>query len=105
MRKEEEDEAECQKKFRALPVPKHVKQPLYQKLVEREKERKQEHEQRMSASAQKPFRFQEREKEKREKMLAGLNQVSHDDKTKAATVKKPPHKEVKHSSASELKGE
>lgn len=107
MSKEEEAEAECQKKFCALPAPSNVSQPLYQEMVElREKERKQGREQRRDflLSIQKPFSFQEREKEKREKLIAMLNQVSNDQKNKAATVRKPRHKEVKDSSGSELKG-
>lgn len=106
-RKEEEAEAECQKKFCALPVPGHVTEPLYQEMMKlREKERKQGHEQRRDflLSIQKPFSFQEREREKREKLIAMLNQISHDKKNKAATVRKPPPKEVKDSSDSELKG-
>ncbi|XP_070776363.1 protein FAM161B [Enoplosus armatus] len=104
--KEEEDEAECQKKFCALPAPSDVIQPLYEEMVElREKERKQGHEQRRNflLSIQKPFSFQERERQKREKLIAILNQVSHDQKNKETiTVRKPPHKEVKNSD-SELK--
>ncbi|KAF1374913.1 hypothetical protein PFLUV_G00233980 [Perca fluviatilis] len=106
MSKEEEAKAECQRKFRALPVPSHVIQPIYQEMMElREKERKQGCEQRRDflLSIQRPFSFQEREKEKREKLTAMLNQVSHGQKNKAATVKKPPHKEVKDSPDSELK--
>ncbi|XP_037602432.1 protein FAM161B isoform X1 [Sebastes umbrosus] len=104
--KEKEDEAECQRKFCALPMPSHVIQPLYQEMMKvREKERKQGHEQRrdLLLSIQRPFSFQEREKEKRERLIAMFNQVSHDQKNKAATVMKPPHKEVKDSSDSELK--
>lgn len=108
MSKEEEDEDECQKKFCALPVPTHVIQPLYQEMMEmRDKKRKQGHEQRRDflLSIQKPFSFQEREEEKREKLIAMVNQVSHDQVNKAAPAKKPPHKEVKDSSDPELKGE
>ncbi|XP_047466638.1 protein FAM161B isoform X2 [Mugil cephalus] len=104
--KEEEAEAECQKKFCALPVPGHVVQPVYHKMVElREKERKQGHEQRrqLLLSIQRPFSFQIREKDKREKLLAMLNQVSHDQKTNAAPVKKTPDKNTKDSTDTELK--
>ncbi|XP_054469747.1 protein FAM161B isoform X2 [Anoplopoma fimbria] len=104
MIKEEEAEAECQRKFCAHPVPSHIIQPLYQDMMElREKERKQGHEQRRDflLSIQRPFNFQEREKKKREKLITMLNKVSH--KKKAATVKKPPQKEVKDLSDSELK--
>ncbi|KAM3871363.1 protein FAM161B [Diretmus argenteus] len=69
--KEEEAEAECQKKFCAATVPSHVSLPLYQEMMQlREKERKQGREQRKNflLSMQKPFSFQERENEKREKL-------------------------------------
>uniref|UniRef100_A0AAQ6INF8 FAM161 centrosomal protein B n=1 Tax=Anabas testudineus TaxID=64144 RepID=A0AAQ6INF8_ANATE len=92
MIKEEEAEAECQKKFCALPAPSHVMQPIYQEMMEmREKESKQGREQRKNflLSIQKPFSFQEREREKREKLIAKLNQVSEDQKNKAAIVRKP----------------
>eukprot|EP00064_Thunnus_orientalis_P010083 superscaffoldBa00001335_g10109 len=98
MKKEEEAEAECQKKFCALPVPNHVSLPLYQEMIElREKERRQGLEQRKHflLSVQKPFSFQEREKEKREKLIAMLNQVSQDQKNKTASVGKSLHKGVK----------
>ncbi|GAA6213634.1 protein FAM161B isoform X2 [Lates japonicus] len=106
MSKEEEAEAECQRKFSALPVPSHVVQPLYRGMMEqREKERKQGHEQRKNflLSIQKPFSFQEREKEKREKLIAMLNHVSQDEKNKVPTVRKPPHKVEKDLTGSELK--
>uniref|UniRef100_A0A096MCQ2 FAM161 centrosomal protein B n=1 Tax=Poecilia formosa TaxID=48698 RepID=A0A096MCQ2_POEFO len=67
---EEEEEAECKKKFGAVPVPGHVIQPIYQEMMEvRENERKQGHEQRKEflLSIQKPFSFEERDKNKREK--------------------------------------
>lgn len=106
MRREEEDAAECQKKFCALPVPSHVTQPLYEQMMElREKERKQGHEQRREflLSIQKPFSFQEREKEKRQKLIAMLKQVSLDHQSNVSTVRKT-HKEVKDLPHSKLKG-
>lgn len=108
MVKEEEAEAECQKKFCALPAPSHVNQPLYQEMMEvREKESKQGREQRKNflLSIQKPFSFQEREREKREKLIAMLNQVSTDQKSKASTVRKSPKKAEKDLSESDLNGE
>ncbi|XP_073340219.1 protein FAM161B [Pagrus major] len=106
MIKEKEAEAECQKQFHAPPVPSHVNKPLYQEMNERkEKERKQGQEQRRDflLSIQKPFSFEEREKEKREKLIAMSKYVSNNQKSRAATVQTPPHKEVKDSSESELK--
>lgn len=108
MIKEEEAEAECQKKFCALPAPSHAIQPLYQEMMEmREKESKQGREQRKNflLTIQKPFSFQEREREKREKLIAMLNQVSKDKKNTAATVRKSPHKVEKDLSESDLNGE
>lgn len=98
LRKEEEAEAECRKKFSSLPVPSHVSLPLYQEIMElKEKERKQGHERRKNflLSVQKPFSFQEREEEKKEKLNASLNQVSQDKNNNTATQKKSPHKGVK----------
>lgn len=76
--KEEEDEAECKKKFSAIPVPVHVIQPIYHEMKElREKGRKHGCEQRklFLLSALKPFSFEEREKDKKEKLIKTLNQV------------------------------
>ncbi|XP_077412377.1 protein FAM161B [Vanacampus margaritifer] len=82
-RKEEAAEAECKKKFSALPVPVQVRLPLYGEMMERrDKERKQGLEQRKTflLSVQKPFSFQEREKKKQEKLVELSNQVSQEAK-------------------------
>ncbi|XP_041827960.1 protein FAM161A [Melanotaenia boesemani] len=97
--KEEEAEAECQKKFCAVPVPSHVNQPIYQEMIEvRKRERKQGHEQRklFLISIQKPFSFHEREKKKQEKPMATLNQASQNPKINVH-VRKVPHKDIKDS--------
>ncbi|XP_037833705.1 protein FAM161B isoform X2 [Kryptolebias marmoratus] len=76
--REEEDEAECRKKFYAVPVPVRVVRPIYQEMMERrEKERKQGCERRrlVLLSAQRPFSFQEREKNKTETLIQTKNQV------------------------------
>lgn len=109
MRKEEEDKVECQKKFSAVPVPSHVTQPLYREMMEqREMRRKQGHEQRREflSSIQKPFSFhlQEREKEKKEKQVTVLNQVSQDQKNKAAAVRKPPPRKERKEPRDEPRG-
>lgn len=101
MRREEEDEAECQRKFCALPVPSHVTQPLFEQMMElREMDRKQGHRERKEflLSIQKPFSFQEREKEKREKLVTLLKQVSLDHERDASPDKEgkdSPHPKVK----------
>ncbi|XP_028294236.1 protein FAM161B [Gouania willdenowi] len=91
--KEEEAEAECQKKFRAVPVPDHINQPVYQEMVElREKGRKQGHEQRIQflLSMQKPFSFQQREKEKRERLSAEVKEHESEEKKIINKKKKDP---------------
>ncbi|CAL8272662.1 unnamed protein product [Merluccius merluccius] len=73
--KELESEAECQKQFRAFPVPTHVSLPLYHQMTQlRETRRKQCLVQRKDflLSTQKPFSFQERERERREKLVEML---------------------------------
>lgn len=106
MRKEQEDEVECQKQFWAHPVPSHVHQARYHKMMEqREKERKHDIEQRKQflLSIQKPFKFQEREKDKKQNLF--VNQDSHDHVSKTGTVKKSYPKEATDSPVSEIKGE
>ncbi|KAK5614448.1 hypothetical protein CRENBAI_024361 [Crenichthys baileyi] len=95
--KEEEAEAECKKKFSALPVAGHVIQPIYQEMMElREKERKQGHEQRkeLLLSIQKPFSFEQRNKNKREKETAISNQISEDPKN-CVPIQKTSHRNMK----------
>lgn len=106
MRKEQEDEVECQKQFWAHPVPKHVHQALYHKMMEqREKERKHDIEQRKQflLSIQKPFKFREKQKEKQENLL-NLNQDSHDHANKTGSAKKFS-KKMRDSPLPDLKGE
>ncbi|XP_051942559.1 protein FAM161B isoform X3 [Hippocampus zosterae] len=98
-KKEEEAEAECKKKFSALPVPNQVRLPLYREIMERRnEERKQglEQRKRFLLSVQKPFSFQEREKKKQEKQLGLLNQASQEAKKKTVkTVQQSSPKAVK----------
>ncbi|XP_037550500.1 protein FAM161B [Nematolebias whitei] len=93
--KEEEDEAECKKKFCAVPVPVRVIQPIYHEMMElREKERKHGCEQRklLLLSTQKPFSFEEREKNKKEELIKTLNQVP-----KNSICVRKTHKAIKDS--------
>ncbi|KAM4625886.1 protein FAM161B [Polymixia lowei] len=102
--KEEEAEAECQRKFHAVPVPNHVSLPLYHEMMQlREKERKQGHDQRKNflLSTQKPFSFLERDKEKREKLLEMLSQAAQTKKNKGATIRNPVPK-VKEATVCQL---
>uniref|UniRef100_A0A1A8HS88 Family with sequence similarity 161, member B n=1 Tax=Nothobranchius kuhntae TaxID=321403 RepID=A0A1A8HS88_NOTKU len=95
--KEEADEAECKKKFCAVPVPIHIVRTSYQEMMElRAKERKQGQEERklFLISIQKPFSFQEREKNKKEKQIETLNQVCQNPKDNVC-VKTTPQRESK----------
>ncbi|MED6260502.1 hypothetical protein ATANTOWER_020241 [Ataeniobius toweri] len=92
--KEEEAEAECKKKFSAVPVAGHVIQPIYQEMMElREKERKQGHEQRKKflLSIQKPFSFEQRNKNKREKETA----IVSEDPKNSVPIQKTSHRNMK----------
>uniref|UniRef100_UPI00398EEBE1 protein FAM161B isoform X2 n=1 Tax=Pristiophorus japonicus TaxID=55135 RepID=UPI00398EEBE1 len=67
MERQKREEAECQKKFRALPVPAHVYLQLYDEMNEQnEEKRRKETEKRREflLSTQKPFNFTEGRKEK-----------------------------------------
>ncbi|XP_072349647.1 protein FAM161B isoform X1 [Scyliorhinus torazame] len=69
--RQKEEEEECQKKFRALPVPAHVYLQLYEEMNERNEERRRrEREKRREflISTQKPFTFTEKEEESKEKL-------------------------------------
>ncbi|XP_072363863.1 protein FAM161A isoform X2 [Scyliorhinus torazame] len=69
LRKQLEEEAECQKKFRANPVPAHTYIPLLEEIIERNEERRSFVKMRnkdILLAMQKPFGFQEREEKKKE---------------------------------------
>ncbi|KAM9777603.1 LOW QUALITY PROTEIN: protein FAM161B [Neosynchiropus ocellatus] len=75
--KQELDEAECLRQFRASPVPEQTKRPLYHQITElKERQREKAREQRKNflLSEQKPFSFHEREKMKKEKTMEKLKQ-------------------------------
>ncbi|XP_067099833.1 protein FAM161B [Osmerus mordax] len=107
--REEEEEAECQRKFTAAPVPSHVFLPLYQEVVEgREQVRKQGLEQRRNflVSMQKPFSFMKVDERKREKLVDMFSGVTQDQKAKAVSIRKPIPKAVMDPAISErLKAE
>ncbi|KAJ8288819.1 hypothetical protein COCON_G00014780 [Conger conger] len=74
--KRKAEEAECQKQFRAAPVPGHVNLSLYHVITEaQEKARKTGVEQRKDflLSVQKPFRFMEREEKKKQELTKQLS--------------------------------
>ncbi|XP_025724497.2 protein FAM161A isoform X2 [Callorhinus ursinus] len=76
--KEQEEESECKKKFRANPVPAFVFLPLYHDIVKQNEERRRCLKEKTKAAllaSQKPFKFIAREEQKRairEKQLRDL---------------------------------
>ncbi|NWU18011.1 F161A protein, partial [Cephalopterus ornatus] len=69
LKKQLEEEAECQKKFRANPVPAAIFLPLYHDIVQRNEERRRSVRERSKLkllASQKPFKFIERERQRRE---------------------------------------
>ncbi|XP_043844854.1 protein FAM161B isoform X2 [Dromiciops gliroides] len=67
--KQDQEEAECQKKFQAQPVPAHVHLPLYQEIMERNEARRRagiQKRKELLLSSLRPFSFLEKEEQKRE---------------------------------------
>ncbi|KAM9291450.1 protein FAM161B [Morus bassanus] len=68
-KRQSQDEAECQKQFRAQPVPAHVFLPLYQEIMEQNELRRQiatQKRKELLLSSQRPFSFLEKEEKKKE---------------------------------------
>uniref|UniRef100_A0A8C2Y6R4 Protein FAM161A n=1 Tax=Coturnix japonica TaxID=93934 RepID=A0A8C2Y6R4_COTJA len=79
LKKQLEEEAECQKKFRATPVPAAVFLPLYREIVQRNEERRKTVKERSKLkllASQKPFKFIEREKQRDEIRKMQLRDLS-----------------------------
>ncbi|XP_064565865.1 protein FAM161A isoform X2 [Zonotrichia leucophrys gambelii] len=79
LKKQLEEEAECQKKFRAKPVPAAVFLPLYQDIVRRREERRssvRERSRLQLLATQKPFKFMERERQRCEARKMQLKDLS-----------------------------
>ncbi|NXO82116.1 F161A protein, partial [Sitta europaea] len=94
LKKQLEEEAECQKKFRANPVPAAVFLPLYRDIVQRNEERRRAVRERSKLrllASQKPFKFIERERQRLETRKMQLKDVSlPENKTKAFRAKPVP---------------
>ncbi|XP_041273208.1 protein FAM161A [Onychostruthus taczanowskii] len=94
LKKQLEEEAECQKKFRANPVPATVFLPLYRDIVRRNEERRRTVRERSKLrllATQKPFKFIERERQRREARKMQLKDLSPpDNKTKVFRAKPVP---------------
>ncbi|XP_013805436.1 protein FAM161A [Apteryx mantelli] len=92
LKKRLEEEAECQKKFRANPVPASVFLPLYHEIVEQNKERRKSVKERsklMLLASQKPFKFIEREKQRNEVKKMQLKDLSEPEKKTKLFKAKP----------------
>ncbi|KAM4785106.1 protein FAM161A isoform 1-T1 [Cyanocitta cristata] len=94
LKKQLEEEAECQKKFRANPVPAAVFLPLYHDIVQRNEERRRSVRERSRLkllASQKPFKFIERERQRREIRKMQLKDISPpENKTKVFRAKPVP---------------
>ncbi|NXK54400.1 F161B protein, partial [Chauna torquata] len=94
-KRQSQDEAECQKQFRAQPVPAHVFLPLYQEIMEQNEIRRQiatQKRKELLLSTQRPFSFLEKEEKKKEairqKFLAAAT-PNESSKPKQASRKVP----------------
>ncbi|XP_071359737.1 protein FAM161A [Trachinotus anak] len=91
LRRQLEELTECQRKFRASPVPAHVHLPLYEELQERNDERRRNmREEQHLLSIQKPFSFLERERLKKEQKQLRHPQPSDQEKVKPFKAKPVP---------------
>ncbi|NXC09841.1 F161A protein, partial [Orthonyx spaldingii] len=94
LKKQLEEEAECQKKFRANPVPAAVFLPLYHDIVQRNEERRRSVRERSKLkllASQKPFKFIERERQRSEIRKMQLKDIfPPENKTKVFRAKPVP---------------
>lgn len=105
LRRQLEEVTECQRKFRASPVPAHVHLPLYEELQERNEERRrtlQEREEKHLRTIQKPFSFIERERLKKEQKQ---QHPSEQEKVKPFKAKPVPKSVYAAASGEHLKEE
>ncbi|NXL47203.1 F161A protein, partial [Podilymbus podiceps] len=97
LKKQLEEEAECQKKFRANPVPAAIFLPLYHEIVQRNEERRRSVKERSKLkllASQKPFKFIEREKQRNEIRKMQLRDLSAPEKKTKLFKAKPVPKFV-----------
>lgn len=114
LRRQLEELTECQRKFRASPVPAHVRLPLYGELHERDEERRRLHreteQQRLHAS-RRPFSFLERERLKKEQKEVRLREQmliqdkEEEERRKCPFKAKPVPRAVKEAALGEKEKE
>ncbi|NXY83446.1 F161A protein, partial [Alcedo cyanopectus] len=93
LKKQLEEEAECQKKFRANPVPAAVFLPLYHDILQRNEERRRSVKERSKLrllASQKPFQFLERERQRNEMRKMQLRDLSVPEKKQLFKAKPVP---------------
>ncbi|KAM8879636.1 protein FAM161A isoform 3-T3 [Spinachia spinachia] len=109
LRRQLEELTECQRKFRAGPVPAHVHLPLYDELrgrKEEERRRARELEDQHPRAAQKPFSFLERERLKKEqRQLRPPPQPSGQETVKPFRAKPVPRAVYAAASGEQMKEE
>uniref|UniRef100_A0A674J5S8 Protein FAM161A n=1 Tax=Terrapene triunguis TaxID=2587831 RepID=A0A674J5S8_9SAUR len=97
LKKQLEEEAECQKKFRANPVPASVFLPLYHEIMERNEERRKfvkERSKDILLASQRPFQFIRREEQRKEIRKMQLKDLSLPEKKTKLFQAKPVPKSV-----------
>ncbi|XP_019404754.1 PREDICTED: protein FAM161A isoform X2 [Crocodylus porosus] len=97
LKKQLEEEAECQKKFRANPVPASVFLPLYQEIMQQNEERRKsvkERSRNILLAYQRPFKFIEREEQRKEIRKMQLKDLSLPEKKTNFFKAKPVPKSV-----------
>lgn len=107
LRRQLEDLTECQRKFRASPVPAHVHLPLYEELQEQKEERRRStrKKEEQLRSSQKPFSFLERERLKKEQKQLRHPQQSNQEKVKPFKAKPVPRSVYAAASGEQMKEE
>ncbi|XP_008283199.1 protein FAM161A [Stegastes partitus] len=108
LRRQLEELTECQRKFRASPVPAHVHLPLYEELQGRNEERlrtMRERQEQHIRTIQKPFSFLERERLKKEQKRLRDQQQSSQEKVKPFKAKPVPKSVYAAASGEQMKEE
>ncbi|XP_069090299.1 protein FAM161A isoform X2 [Pleurodeles waltl] len=99
-----EEEAECQKKFKANPVPASVFLPLYREIMERKDERRKfvkDRRRELLLASQQPFQFIEREERKKEMLKEQLEALPAPRKKARPFKAKPVPKSIYSSNNSD----
>ncbi len=108
LRRQLEELTECQRKFRASPIPAHVHLPLYEEMQERNEERQRrmrEQKDQILRTIQKPFSFLERERLKKEQKQLRHPQPSEQERVKPFKAKPVPKAVYAAASGEQMKEE